>query len=145
VLVTSFVRSADPAYLHRRLAAQIPGAVWANQFDNVANRKAHYDTTAPEIVASMPNVDAFSCAAGTGGTIAGCSMCVARAACCAHCHAHCPRLTPHPRGPRFFKEKYPHVKVGLTDPKGANLHRWCVAAARQPTPVASPPSLQLSL
>lgn len=80
------------------MADEIPNAVWANQFDNVHNRKAHYDTTAPEIIAALPEVDAFSCAVGTGGTLAGCSM--------------------------FFNEFYPHVKVGLTDPKGANLHRY---------------------
>ena len=81
-----------------RLAEQIPGGVWANQFDNQDNRRAHFETTAPEIIRSLPNVSAFSCAAGTGGTIAGCSL--------------------------FFKEHHPHVKIGLTDPKGANLHRY---------------------
>jgi cysteine synthase A len=84
--------------LSGRLADEIPDAVWANQFDNVNNRKAHYETTAPEIIAALPELDVFSCAAGTGGTIAGCSM--------------------------FFKEHHPQVKVGLTDPKGANLHRY---------------------
>lgn len=73
-------------------------AVWANQFDNVDNRRAHYETTAPEIVAQLPTVDAFSCAVGTGGTLAGCSQ--------------------------YFKEFHPHVKVALTDPRGAKLYRY---------------------
>ena len=81
-----------------RLADAIPGAVWANQFDNTDNRRAHYETTAREIVAQLPAVDGFSCAVGTGGTLAGCSM--------------------------YFKEFHPHVKVALTDPCGAKLHRY---------------------
>lgn len=81
-----------------RLASEIPGGVWANQFDNVDNRRAHYETTAPEIIKQLPDVNAFSCAIGTGGTLAGCAM--------------------------YFREKYPGVKIGLTDPCGANLHRY---------------------
>lgn len=81
-----------------RLAEQLPGAVWANQFDNIDNRRAHYETTAPEIIQQLGKVDAFSCAVGTGGTIAGCSM--------------------------YFREHHPQVKVALTDPCGANLHRY---------------------
>jgi cysteine synthase A len=84
--------------LSGRLAEHIEGGVWANQFDNTDNRMAHYNTTAPEIIAALPHVDAFSCAAGTGGTVAGCSL--------------------------YFKKHHPHVKVGLTDPKGAALHRY---------------------
>ena len=54
-----------------RLAEEL-GAVWANQFDNVANRQAHVETTAPEIWQQTGGkVDAFSCAVGTGGTLAG--------------------------------------------------------------------------
>src|SRR3990167_6236232 len=59
----------------RRLAEETPGAVWANQFDNTANRKAHIETTAAEIWDQMEGrIDGFTCAAGTGGTIAGVSM-----------------------------------------------------------------------
>ncbi|MBV8644468.1 MAG: cysteine synthase A [Candidatus Eremiobacteraeota bacterium] len=61
-------------YYHvaRRIAASIPGAVWANQFENTANRDAHERTTGPEIVAqTRGELDAFVTAAGTGGTIAG--------------------------------------------------------------------------
>ena len=61
-------------YYHvaRRLAASIPGAVWANQFENTANRDAHEHTTGPEILEQTGGaIDAFVAAAGTGGTIAG--------------------------------------------------------------------------
>jgi cysteine synthase A len=89
-----------------RLAEQIPGGVWANQFDNVDNRRAHYETTAPEIVAQLTmsngnnelELNAFSCAIGTGGTLAGCAQ--------------------------YFREHHPDVKIGLTDPCGAALHRY---------------------
>ncbi|KAG7359906.1 cysteine synthase [Nitzschia inconspicua] len=84
--------------LSGRLAECIPNACWANQFDNVDNRRAHYETTAPEIIKQLPNVSAFSCAIGTGGTLAGCAM--------------------------YFREHHPNVKIGHTDPCGAKLHRW---------------------
>ena len=55
-----------------RIAQETPGAVWANQFDNIANRRAHIEGTAPEIWEQLGGrVDGFTCAAGTGGTIAG--------------------------------------------------------------------------
>ena len=55
-----------------RYARSRDGAVWVNQFDNLANRRAHYESTGPEIWAQTGGrVDAFACAAGTGGTIAG--------------------------------------------------------------------------
>lgn len=81
-----------------RLASQLENAVWANQFDNVDNRRAHYETTAPEIIMQLPEINAFSCAIGTGGTLAGCSM--------------------------YFREHHPNVKIGHTDPCGAALHRY---------------------
>lgn len=85
--------------LSGRIAEALPGAVWANQFDNTDNRQAHVDTTAPEIYKQLHGkIDAFSCAVGTGGTLAGCSM--------------------------WFKKNAPHVKIGLTDPCGAALHRY---------------------
>ena len=56
----------------RRIAEETPGAVWANQFDNVANRRAHIVGTAEELWTQMDGrIDGFTCAAGTGGTIAG--------------------------------------------------------------------------
>jgi cysteine synthase A len=82
------------------LAAKEPnGAFWANQFDNVANRDGHYRTTGPEIWEQTDGkVDGFTCAVGSGGTLAG----VARA----------------------LKERNPNVKIALSDPMGAALYSW---------------------
>jgi cysteine synthase A len=75
------------------------GAIWANQFDNVANRQAHVETTGPEIWAQTGGrVDGFICAVGTGGTLAG----VAEA----------------------LRERNPKVAIGLADPHGAALYEW---------------------
>ena len=84
--------------LAERLAATEPGgAIWANQFDNTANRQAHVETTGPEIWAQTDGkVDGFICAVGTGGTLAG----VAEAL--------------QPKG----------VKIGLADPEGAALYSF---------------------
>jgi cysteine synthase A len=83
----------------RRLAEETPGAIWANQFDNTANRKAHIEGTAPEIWAQMDGrIDGFTCAAGTGGTIAGTGM-----------------------GLKEFSDK---VTIALTDPYGAALYNY---------------------
>ena len=77
------------------------GAVWANQFDNVANRQAHIDSTGPEIwEATDGRLDAFVSAVGTGGTLAGVSM--------------------------FLKSKNPAIKVGLADVPGASLYSYYV-------------------
>jgi cysteine synthase A len=75
------------------------GAIWANQFDNVANRQAHYETTGPEIWRDTDGkVDAFVCAVGTGGTLAGAGM--------------------------FLKERNPKIVIGLADPMGAALYSY---------------------
>jgi cysteine synthase A len=75
------------------------GAMWANQFDNIANRRGHYETTGPEIWRQTDGkVDAFICAVGTGGTLAGVGM--------------------------FLKERNPEVVIGLADPPGAALYSW---------------------
>jgi cysteine synthase A len=86
--------------LAERLAQSAPnGAIWANQFDNVANRQAHIDTTGPEIWAQTEGkVDGFICAVGSGGTLAG----VAAA----------------------LRERKPSVKIGLADPMGAALFSY---------------------
>ncbi|MFN6925398.1 MAG: cysteine synthase A [Tabrizicola sp.] len=73
------------------------GAIWANQFDNVANRQAHVETTGPEIWEQTGGkVDGFICAVGSGGTLAGVAMAL------------------QPKG----------VKIGLADPEGAALHSY---------------------
>ncbi|MFN3293846.1 MAG: cysteine synthase A [Gemmobacter sp.] len=73
------------------------GAIWANQFDNVANRQAHVETTGPEIWEQTGGkVDGFICAVGSGGTLAGVAMAL------------------QPKG----------VKIGLADPEGAALHSF---------------------
>ncbi len=85
-----------------RLAAELAktepnGAIWANQFDNIANRRAHIETTAPEIWAQTDGkVDGFICAVGSGGTLAGCAEYL------------------QPKG----------VKIGLADPMGAALYSF---------------------
>jgi len=83
-----------------RLARDEPnGAIWANQFDNVANRQAHIETTGPEIwEQTQGKVDGFICAVGTGGTLAG----VAAA----------------------LRERNPKVAIGLADPPGAALYSY---------------------
>jgi cysteine synthase A len=101
VLVPAAPFSNPGHFVHtsRRLAEETPGAVWANQFDNVANRKAHIESTAPEIWAQMGGrIDGFTCAAGTGGTIAGVGL-----------------------GLKAFDDK---VRIALTDPHGAALYNY---------------------
>lgn len=99
VPATSYANPGHYVHVSRRLAAETPGAVWANQFDNTANRLAHIKTTAPEIVDALGGrLDGFICAAGTGGTVAGVGM--------------------------GLKEALPDVVVGLADPDGAALFGW---------------------
>ena len=75
------------------------GAIWANQFDNVANRRAHLETTGPEIwEQTSGQVDAFICAVGTGGTLAGVGM--------------------------ALKQRNPRIVIGIADPMGAALYNW---------------------
>ncbi len=75
------------------------GAVWANQFDNVANRQAHLETTGPEIWRQTDGkIDGFTCAIGTGGTLAGVGLCL--------------------------KEKRQDVKIACADPMGAAMHHY---------------------
>jgi len=86
--------------LAEALAKQNPnGAIWANQFDNVANRQAHIDTTAPEIWAQTDGkVDGFICAVGSGGTLAGVAT--------------------------GLRARNKNVKIGLADPDGAALYSY---------------------
>jgi cysteine synthase len=91
----------DPGnYVHvsRRLAEEL-GAVWANQFDNLANREGHRATTGEEIWQQTDGrVDAFTCACGTGGTLGGVSL--------------------------ALKAKNPNIQIVLADPEGSGLYGW---------------------
>ncbi len=86
--------------LARELAETEPnGVIWANQFDNVANRRNHYETTGPEIWRQTDGkVDAFVCSVGTGGTLAGVAM--------------------------ALKERRAAVRVAIADPMGAALYHY---------------------
>ncbi len=93
---------ADPDNYQKiacRLAASLPNAIWANQFDNVVNRQAHLETTGPEIWRDTSGrVDAFVCATGTGGTLAGVARCL--------------------------KACNSKVRIVLADPQGSALFNW---------------------
>jgi len=85
--------------LSGRIAAEMENAIWANQFDNLANRLAHYETTGKEIWSQTEGrIDAFTCATGTGGTYAGVSM--------------------------YLKDQNPKVKTVLADPMGSGLYSY---------------------
>ncbi|MGH6927238.1 MAG: cysteine synthase A [Dongiaceae bacterium] len=86
--------------LAKELAAHEPnGVLWANQWDNLANRNGHYTTTGPEIWQQTDGkVDGFVCAIGTGGTLSGVSL--------------------------FLKERNPKIRIGLADPVGAAMYSY---------------------
>jgi cysteine synthase A len=101
VLVPAAPFSNPGHFVHtsRRIAEETENAVWANQFDNIANRKAHIETTAEEIWVQMDGrIDGFTCAAGTGGTIAGVGL--------------------------GLKAKDEAVTIALSDPHGAALYNF---------------------
>ena len=82
-----------------RLADELPDAVWANQFDNVANRTAHFESTGPEIWReSGGKLHAFCAATGTGGTLAGVAA--------------------------YLKSQSPAVRIVLVDPPGSSLYQY---------------------
>lgn len=82
-----------------RLAQELDNAIWANQFDNLANRQAHYETTGPEIWQQTDGqVDAWVAATGTGGTYAGVAL--------------------------YLKEKNPQIRCVVADPKGSGLYSY---------------------
>jgi cysteine synthase A len=93
---------ADPDNYQKiagRLADETDNAIWANQFDNLANRQAHYETTGPEIWhATGGHIDAFTCSTGTGGSLAGIARCL--------------------------KEHKPAVRIVLADPHGSGLYHF---------------------
>ncbi|WP_066588968.1 cysteine synthase A [Sphingomonas pruni] len=101
VLVPAAPYSNPGHFVHtsRRIAEETPNAIWANQFDNIANRKAHIVGTAEEIWEQMDGrVDGFTCAVGTGGTLAGVGL-----------------------GLKSHDEK---VTIALSDPYGAALYSY---------------------
>ncbi|EPC04490.1 cysteine synthase [Litchfieldella anticariensis FP35 = DSM 16096] len=82
-----------------RMANDLDNAIWANQFDNLANRQAHYETTGPEIwTQTGGHIDAFIAATGTGGTLAGVA--------------------------RYLKEQRENIRCVLADPTGSALYRY---------------------
>ncbi len=96
---TKFANPGHFVHTSRRLAEETEGAIWANQFDNTANRKAHIEGPARDIWEQMDGrIDGFTCAAGTGGTLAGVAM-----------------------GLKEFDEG---VTIALTDPHGAALYNY---------------------
>ncbi|HEY9596333.1 MAG TPA: cysteine synthase A, partial [Cyanophyceae cyanobacterium] len=85
--------------LSGRLAAEMDNAIWANQFDNLANRLAHYETTGAEIWQQTDGkIDGWVVATGTGGTYAGVAM--------------------------YLKEKNPNIKTVVADPMGSGLYSY---------------------
>ncbi|MBW4633824.1 MAG: cysteine synthase A [Iphinoe sp. HA4291-MV1] len=85
--------------LSGRVASEMENAIWANQFDNLANRRAHYETTGPEIWTQTDGkVDTWVASTGTGGTFAGVAM--------------------------YLKEKNPAIKCVVADPKGSGLYSY---------------------
>ena len=87
------------ALAEERARTEPNGAVWANQFDNIANRQGHYETTGPEIWEQTEGkVDGFVCAIGSGGTLAGVAM--------------------------ALRERNAGVKIGMADPLGSALFNW---------------------
>jgi len=85
--------------LSGRLAAETENAIWANQFENLANRQAHYETTGPEMWAQTGGkIDGWTAATGTGGTYAGVAM--------------------------FLKEKNPEARCVVADPMGSGLYSY---------------------
>jgi len=93
---------SDPNHYQKvagRMAAELPGAYWTNQFDNTANRRAHVESTGPEIWEQTGGrIDAFVSASGTGGTLGGVSQ--------------------------YLKSRNPRVRTVLADPPGSALYEY---------------------
>src|SRR5580704_10145353 len=93
---------SDPNHYQKvagRLADELPNAIWGNQFDNTANRRAHLETTGPEIWQQADGrIDAFVAASGTGGTVAGVS--------------------------EYLKSRSSRVRTVLADPPGSSLYAF---------------------
>ncbi|MES1196521.1 MAG: pyridoxal-phosphate dependent enzyme, partial [Steroidobacter sp.] len=102
VLPIKWVPYSDPRHYQKiaaRIAEQLSSAIYVNQFDNIANRQAHIDSTGPEIwEQTQGKINAFVCATGTGGTLGGVA--------------------------RYLKQKNSSVKTFLADPQGSSLYHW---------------------
>jgi cystathionine beta-synthase len=99
VLTPTSVEPNDPRSHYsvaRRIAKETPNAFLVNQYDNLANRRAHYERTGPEVLKQMPEIDAFVAGMGTGGTITGTGQ--------------------------YLKEKKKSVKLVCADPIGSIIH-----------------------
>jgi cysteine synthase A len=108
-IIESAPFTSDKNYYHvaRRTAADIPGALWADQFNNTANRRAHYESTGPEIWDALgTTLTAFVAACGTGGTLAGTST--------------------------YLKERNPAVRIVLCDPLGSALFSYVTRGVLEP-------------
>ncbi|OMJ21128.1 Cysteine synthase [Smittium culicis] len=99
VPAVAFENPQNYNHIAKRFAESTEGAVWTNQFDNIANRLAHIETTGPEILAQTKGkIDGFTCSTGTGGTFAGTT--------------------------RFLKENVEGIKCYLADPPGSVLYSY---------------------
>jgi cystathionine beta-synthase len=101
VVTPTAVEAADPRSYYsvsRRLAAETPNAIYIDQYNNLANREAHYQQTGPEILSQMPDMDYFIAGIGTGGTLCGAG--------------------------RYFKEHNPKIKVVAVDPVGSIVYEY---------------------
>lgn len=99
VITPTNVEPEDPRSYYsvaKRIASETPNSIWLNQYDNLANREAHYKTTGPEIFRQMPEIDVFVAGIGTGGTLSGCA--------------------------KYLKEVKPSVKVVGVDPVGSIVY-----------------------
>ena len=107
VEAVAFANESNYYHVARRTAESIPGALWADQFNNTANRRAHYETTGPEIWQAFGrDVTAFVAACGTGGTLAGTSQ--------------------------FLKERNAAIRIALCDPFGSALFSYVTRGVLEP-------------
>jgi cysteine synthase A len=103
-----FANPENYYHVARRIAEETPGAIWADQFNNLANRRAHYQSTGPEIWAAFgAELTAFVAACGTGGTLAGTA--------------------------EFLKERWPAVRTVLCDPMGSALFSYVTTGELSPS------------
>ena len=94
-----YVNPNNYVHFSERLAKETPNAIWANQFDNTANRDAHLRTTGPEIFEQTDGkVDGFICAVGSGGTLGGVSL--------------------------ALKARNPKIQIGVADPFGSKMYSF---------------------